>query len=1583
MTVMNLDDVFGEDVLDRYRGHIQRILEDDTIRPDENDQFLFAAIQTTEKLIFFGSPANDANYISTISNKIQGPGGVIPTRDGHFQISNYIGEILQNSFDHHTINESSNIEIDIKFDNAGGLTYRHNGAPFGYEPNFKDSTLSGLITPDCKLKRLDYRVGTFGIGFKIWVYFFEQFKFKSVKGGEMFTFTVKATQEGVHETFDAEVTYVSGRDEEDTIEFQFSGPKFRNDTQNTHELVRKHASHMMSFFTKKEIEINITDPENQQHVLSSQITELAIGGGLPTQKVKVVNQEGNILVHQLNVIPNMRALVEEHLDVPMSVYGGYNNKTWMEAIQQVFHQRENHEQWFDPHQFTIAFNLLDEIEDNKPLLSVLQPVPEEQMGYERMKFDAPFFLRTDRQKLIGMTGRAPYWKYHLNQSIQLRLIKIGLNYLSGLAEEEKDLKKLMFDDSFNEWGDEFTFGNTSIDLNLLEEVGETAFSNAMERIDGNLFAPKEKRYVISVRQDVGEWLNENLTDVEKQAFDNVLSFDRNFVTWDRSIAARSLLPLPKKNIVDKLNEFGKFGDFSLVFPDEPGALLPDGKWCIFLVENDVELNEDVAQMCEQFKATEILELAIYYERNESENADYLQFKKTLDANSGAHIELLTKDTTEADILNSLAKHLGGHEVCQDTFELISKDRHHSPSMVRAAVSLWDGEEAFEHEMQALVCIPKNSVREHPRAYPLNSDVMAPPDPFLGCYLGLPTPPEKTPQGSWWDAESYPTLADEGKNLIYLASHENQIPHRDHLSLIVGSPWNTQKICKFLCAAVSSEKDRIIKVDVSDNEHDVTKTVSLWKTPLPLALEITTLREKGLNEYDEANLQNQNGTPILDSKPLRPDSAGKVTRPSKSYISPKLSGSKFETLTDTFVFTENRLPTSGLRLRYLRWCNVFYGDQLDDRYRILAMYSKTQAVVNERTRTYVGRIGRAHKGVDGFSFVMSTFGVPKSRNANPTIDHTDGIWALAEPMNDTHKPIPGPLNANLQANSERILPMQYFTEKSGEQANFTDGIVELFSDGDLAGNEFSMFCQAVGGGFGNLSIHGNPKLNSAKRNDIKAKGSDLATDLENILGQFQNTNRDELLAEYGRHSMNPKTNMSELYEDEFRYAFRAYKGEIDIISMDTDKGGLFVISQSNREEYLLKWPMSDRYDGWMPLNDYRVINNKFTTRLFGTSADSFATNKRLISKQKPGNWDISLGELPEDWELCSLEDEAHATWKVSLETIQHALRGVCGDNSFEVKLYTAPEVTSCRLFDNEYIGIGNSGWDVRRIDKTYCFVTSKVTPEKVRMELFMNTIDRFQTYLRSKAENKVILNRDHLENAYASFDVETPWHGVSSWFDEHIVSNYEELEQQCLQGGLSDVYELLKDGIRELLKGEGNAPPGSPGSRCLGMRMVQTEDQDLEHFKPSKMRRVMDKWYENTPSMAADEPLIQTLGPNPKTYYANLFLHHDQNTIMPKGGGHERERRMRRCDIDNFFGSRIGLSSQFFMLAKTEGRIKLNDENGESLERFIDQYSGNGPLDIELHLPDALLVDGEPTTLRIHPFHLAAMAAVETALNDFE
>ncbi|MDA8680810.1 hypothetical protein N9M45_04390, partial [Euryarchaeota archaeon] len=1431
--VTNLEQVFSPADIERYNEFKNQIPQNPPFPgPPVENQFLFAAIQTTQWLINYGDNAVDAEYLQLITNTLLTGESNIPTEDGPFQISNYIGEILQNSFDHHS-QTSPSIDIDIQFDSDGGFTYRHNGAPFGYENAFKDSTLYGLIRPGCRLKRLDFRVGTFGIGFKIWVYFFKQFRFKSVKGNEKFTFTINTTKDGEYETFQAEAEYDPNCDEDETIEFQFSENKFQNHAENTFELVQQHAAHMMSFFTSKEVNIIITDTENQHHQLTSQITELATDEVLPAQEVEIINQESEILVHQLNVTPNMRELMNEPLD---HIHSIAEPKTWLETIGHIF-PSHNHQDWFDRKQFTIAFNLLDHIDVNKPLLSVLQPIPEALMGYGRMQFDAPFSLRTDRQDLLGMRGAYPYWKHYLNKSIQLRLIKIALKYLSGLSSED-GFKKLMFDDSFGEWGSEHNFAGTDISLDsLLGNVEVENFRNSMERIDGGVFGPDEPRYVISNVPGVGPWLNEELSDEEKAEFTNVLSFSGDFVIWNRSIAARSLEPLPIEDIVNKLNEFGKFGDFSLNFPEFPGALLPNGMKCIFLVENGVELNEDVGALCESFKATEICELNLFREGNESESADFLQFKNTLDVNSEARIESLTSTTSLADILSYLVTHLGGEEVCQDTFDLIFENREHSPALVRATVSLWDGDDAFEHEMQALVSIPKNSERDHPRAYPLNTNPMSPPSNFLGCYIGLPKPPNGTEGEAWFDAENYPTLADEGKNLIYLASDDNHILEEDDISLIVGSPWNTTEICKTLCQSICSKSEKIIKVDVSENETDIARTVSLWSAALPLALEIITLRQKNESEYNVQILQNINGTPITDSMNL--DMPPRTTRhQDKKYYSEILNNSTFYKLIDSFIIEQGHLITSGFRLRYLRWFNVYHGDNLPTEKRFLAMYSKTQVDVTQtsKPRVYVGRIGRARRSPVTLSLAMANFGAIASQNALSTCIGSDGIWVLAENLVENYNPIPGPLDNTEQLNVEQVLFKHLFTKYSWNKADFTKGIVELFINGDLEGNEFLMFARAVNDDDETITVQGNPQLQAARRAEITAKATDLGVDLSSILNQFQNLDKAVLLDNYRQLNMNPNENILELYYREYYYAFQAYRTGIDKTTTDSINSKLKVISETHWSKYLLIWPGSDTYDGWMPLHQYRKISDEFANRLF-SEQEGFEIGYRLISSSNLGESDISLTEIPNDWILCDPEGDDYQTWKVSLETIQRGLQNACHNDKITLELYTAPEETGCKLFDSpDFIGIGTSGWDIRKRGDVYCFVTSKVEAEKSRMEHFRETMDRLEKYLKVK-ENPVILNNDVLKAAYDSLETDIPWYGMPSWFDEHIVTDYEELQEKCLQGEISEVYLLLKTGISALLEGEGESPPGSPGSRCVGLRMIQTEQQELEHFRPSKMRKV--------------------------------------------------------------------------------------------------------------------------------------------------
>ena len=385
----------------------------------------------------------------------------------------------------------------------------------------------------------------------------------------------------------------------------------------------------------------------------------------------------------------------------------------------------------------------------------------------------------------------------------------------------------------------------------------------------------------------------------------------------------------------------------------------------------------------------------------------------------------------------LETHLGGEEVCQDTFDVIFEYREHSPTLVRATVSVWDGDDAFEHEMQVLVSIPKNSEKEDPRAYAIQSDRLAPPDSFLGCYLGLPMPPEQTEQGSWWGAKAYPTLADEGKNLIYLTSDNNHIPEKEHLSLIIGSPWNTTEICKTLCQSICSKSEKIIKVDVSENETDIARTVSLWSAALPLALEIITLRQKNHSEYNVQMLQNLNGTPITDSMNL--DMPPRLTRhQDKKYYSEILNNSTFYKLIDSFIIEQRYLITSGFRMRYLRWFNVYHGDNLPTEKRFLAMYSKTQVDVTQtsKPRVYVGRIGRAKRSPVTLSLAMANFGAIASQNALSTCIGSDGIWVLAENLVDDYNPIPGPLDNTEQLNVEQVLFKHLFTEYSWNKADFT-------------------------------------------------------------------------------------------------------------------------------------------------------------------------------------------------------------------------------------------------------------------------------------------------------------------------------------------------------------------------------------------------------------------------------------------------------------------------------------------------------------------------------------------------------------------
>ena len=106
------------------------------------------------------------------------------------------------------------------------------------------------------------------------------------------------------------------------------------------------------------------------------------------------------------------------------------------------------------------------------------------------------------------------------------------------------------------------------------------------------------------------------------------------------------------------------------------------------------------------------------------------------------------------------------------------------------------------------------------------------------------------------------------------------------------------------------------------------------------------------------------------------------------------------------------------------------------------------------------------------------------------------------------------------------------------------------------------------------------------------------------------------------------------------------------------------------------------------------------------------------------------------------------------------------------------------------------------------------------------------------------------------------------------------------------------------------------------------------------------------------------------------------------GSSKKQRRMTHHKLDKFFGSQIQVGTVFarMLMNFDSGLIRLNDQ-GRSLKNDVINKIASGEIEIPadgiLLVRDGLLIQGRPSTLRIHVFHMVAMAAVESLLDEVE
>ena len=94
--------------------------------------------------------------------------------------------------------------------------------------------------------------------------------------------------------------------------------------------------------------------------------------------------------------------------------------------------------------------------------------------------------------------------------------------------------------------------------------------------------------------------------------------------------------------------------------------------------------------------------------------------------------------------------------------------------------------------------------------------------------------------------------------------------------------------------------------------------------------------------------------------------------------------------------------------------------------------------------------------------------------------------------------------------------------------------------------------------------------------------------------------------------------------------------------------------------------------------------------------------------------------------------------------------------------------------------------------------------------------------------------------------------------------------------------------------------------------------------------------------------------------------------------------MKKVGLDQFFGSTIQVGTFFGRLLDNKDIIQLADYDSKGLRGYIDEIA-DGKISIPrnkiLHLESALLVSGEQCGLRIHIFHLVAMAAMQEFMDE--
>ena len=1627
---------FNDDALDRYNDATTNDITEYNFHQEPCGGFYLACIDAAKWLLRNGNQNEENPYYQIVRQALKLDSDTNKQDHELFGLSFFIQEMFQNSLDHCSVGSDVEIECTISPER---LHYKHNGKPFGFEENHITSTMKGLYLPNTSLKSYDFRIGRFGIGFKSWVIHFRKFKLKATTNGDTFTSTITVQKDGKGREILLEDIDFSPTGADDGIEFEFTEPTTEIDIKTAVDDISEKIQFTLSTWTNKPVHLALTtesrELERVRIVFSTEVSEEQIGNH--EFDCVTLTKNGEILQASLVINLDISLISDDSL----LTYSGQKNPTNVQTfIENRFTDiddsvRVDFGDWFTKlHKLVINKEIPD---SEQYILSSLTPIESPQHQSNNILFDSQFILSPNRKSILP-SGEGGI----LNQLI-IKEMLCQYYQLGALFAEDAEFYKLMFSEPSWTIREELVKDDAywSDVTNSYKEVKPT-YEKAMRNVSAHKISELD---LPPLKLPFGDkfvsWCNENIPLEDKEIrFIDVPAIGNQFILPKNSMAVRELKEMPVSDLVSRIQESKLYTKLYRFFLDNEELKqqiatlpLPRGYECVILLEKEIEDTELGNVISEIRKARKCIKLIDYKDMNNFADYDSIlqQQIETGLPESRHSILKIQQATRVTDVLRFILNNLGGKHIDDKDWELLRKilGSCNQDFMVEAEVSRWD-EEEFTDKIFALMEIPSFD-RENQRSIVVD-------DVLPSGWLGWPKWDEtsfKTDKG-WWHPKTLPRRASDGKLLILKQSDigKSNWIKKDDLCVFLGSPINKEAICDAFGKVMLGKSTNFLKVDVAPEFNQL--ALKKWRSPFPKVMRISSFLDKALPEYNPRNLIKVNKRRVTDSRGhvskavelsenvgpanimipktdeycdhgqalyyINRDRAhilSKFSNPTErlqqnndfmhSVIWPKLCNNKKET----------HLKSSGF---FLEFVHIFeHLSEIDENkeYNELKMYSLVswfvtgnKAVLGKNypriRRTFAGRFGSYSNNGKYLSFAMSWF-CPKGLDANTEpgkMPQESGNYLFEKSyrtfLNEkrTLHPIIGRDTSRQRPNE---ISISNFSDYALKCSNFENGLSQFLLDSDLDDIR-DWWTNSIDTRYQMLDFS-SYKLKLSQERVGELSNLDLGQNWKEFVSEvLDSESREELLSEFENLMNDSRLKaLIELRKRNSKYhaAFAAYKaGEVCEVKGGTEKHKFISDTFFNKYLQPSKIGESERYLNWYPAESFRVLPSEIAKGLIvqGVSqTETLAENDLLIRN----SGDVKVDDI-EDETLEEFEVEIPEKWaqslKIFFEFVQNLNRDDLHMTDYKFKFMGPDEKT--KLFNN-HLKLGRNGWDIRHKDGEVVFLTGNHGEVRNQAMCLGIACEKYLRVVHSKFHPNIV--NQWIKHLYELTELSV--FGIIAWLDEYSGIDVESYQNMCNPSDIENLFQKLLKGLRQIWENKGAVAPSSEGEQLMTMRLnLREEERSTDGFRETKFEQMFEQWYSDK-SMAGDEPKV--IG-DLRCLKKNVFASHPV-ARRRVAGKNRNEGVMKHHQINTFFGAQIQVDTILgrWLDNPSKELVMLNNSNGRSLRNSAIEDIINGnliiPADGILLVRDGLLIQGRPSTLRIHVFHMVAMAAVESLLDEVE